>query len=341
MMKIYQVGGSIRDELLGEKPKDKDWLVVGSSPEEMIAEGFKPIGKDFPVFIHPISKEEYALARTEKKSGYGYKGFTFYFGKDVTLEEDLSRRDFTMNAIAKDEDGKLIDPFNGLKDIKAGIFRHVSDAFLEDPLRAIRIARFKTYNHLKDFKIDDLTQKMLLKISASGELEKLSKDRVWIEIERSLQSPHASMFFRLLIDFKLHEPWLSNLSNSECNNQTSAEIKWAELESKNNFQLGESLPVPNNFKIHVQLLKALLECQQESPEDNLIKSIERINFHRNMNEINALLELEALSKNRDFISRLGKNILEEDFTALKEAGKDEVRNVKLHLIKQAIKKTYA
>ena len=154
-MKIYQVGGSIRDELLGEVPKDKDWLVVGSSPEEMIEEGYKPIGKDFPVFIHPISKEEYALARTEKKSGYGYKGFTFYFGKDVTLEEDLSRRDFTINAIAKDQDGKLIDPFNGTEDIKREIFRHVSDAFLEDPLRAIRIARFKTYTHLKHFKIDE------------------------------------------------------------------------------------------------------------------------------------------------------------------------------------------
>jgi len=215
-MKIYQVGGSIRDELLGEIPKDKDWLVVGSSPEEMIAAGYKPIGKDFPVFIHPISKEEYALARTEKKSGYGYKGFTFYFGKDVTLEEDLSRRDFTINAIAKDQDGKLIDPFNGTEDIKREIFRHVSNAFLEDPLRAIRIARFKTYTHLKHFKIDESTQEMLLKISASGELEKLSKDRVWIEIERSLRSPDASEFFTLLLKFKLHKPWLSSMSDSKC-----------------------------------------------------------------------------------------------------------------------------
>jgi tRNA nucleotidyltransferase/poly(A) polymerase len=340
-MKIYQVGGSIRDELLGEIPKDKDWLVVGSSPEEMIAAGYKPIGKDFPVFIHPISKEEYALARTEKKSGYGYKGFTFYFGKDVTLEEDLSRRDFTINAIAKDPDGKLIDPFNGIEDIERKVFRHVSDAFLEDPLRAIRIARFKTYTHLKHFKIDESTQEMLLKISASGELEKLSKDRVWIEIERSLRSPNASEFFTLLLNFKLHKPWLIYMSNSKCHDQNSAEIKWAELESKNNFKLGEKLPVPNNFKMHVQLLEAMLDCHQDSSEEDLIQSIERINFHRNMTEINALLNLEGLKKNKGFISKLGRHMLEEDFTTLKEASKDEVRNVKLHLIKQAITKTYA
>ena len=182
---------------------------------------------------------------------------------------------------------------------------------------------------------------MLLKISASGELEKLSKDRVWIEIERSLRSPNASEFFTLLLNFKLHKPWLSSMSDSKCNDQNSAEIKWAELESKNNFKLGENLPVPNNFKMHVQLLEAMLDCYQESSEEDLIQSVERINFHRNMTEINALLNLEGLSKNKDFISKLGKYILEEDFTTLKEASKDEVRNVKLHLIKQAITKTYA
>ena len=161
-MKIYQVGGSIRDELLGINPKDKDWVVVGSSPELMIKEGYKPVGKDFPVFIHPKSNEEYALARTEKKDGYGYKGFRFYHGADVTLEEDLSRRDLTINAIAKDPKGKLIDPFGGIDDVKNKKFKHVSPAFLEDPLRAIRVARFKTYPHLKDFEINESTKKMLL-----------------------------------------------------------------------------------------------------------------------------------------------------------------------------------
>ena len=124
-MKIYKVGGAVRDSLLGVRSADNDWVVIGSSPEEMVADGFKPIGKDFPVFLHPDTSEEYALARTEKKSGTGYHGFIFYFGKDVTLEEDLSRRDFTINAIAEDEEGNIIDPFNGQHDIKNKLFRHV------------------------------------------------------------------------------------------------------------------------------------------------------------------------------------------------------------------------
>ena len=167
-MKIYEVGGAVRDTLLGTKPNDKDWVVVGSSPEEMTALGFKPIGKDFPVFLHPETKEEYALARTERKSGHGYHGFNFYFGKDVTLEEDLSRRDFTINSIAKDDKGNFIDPFSGINDIKNKIFRHVSDAFSEDPLRAIRLARFKTYDHLKDFTIHSKTEELLRKIVKSN-----------------------------------------------------------------------------------------------------------------------------------------------------------------------------
>jgi len=340
-MKIYQVGGSIRDELLGQTPKDKDWLVVGSSPEEMINKGFKPIGKDFPVFIHPDSKEEYALARTEKKSGYGYKGFTFYFGKDVTLKEDLSRRDFTINAIARDKDNNLIDPFDGIKDIESKTFRHVSDAFLEDPLRAIRIARFKTYPHLKDFVIAKATEEMLTTISKSNELGTLSKDRIWIEIERSLQSKYASDFFKLLLKFNLITPWLERLTNPDCSDDNSAEIKWAELEAKNNFELGKNVPVPNNFKLYVGLLKSLIECEENLPENDLITCIEKLNFHRNEKEIIGLLNLKILSSNKDFIANLASNVLAEDFTSLKEVSKNEVKNVKLHLIKKAIKNTYA
>ena len=166
-MKIYKVGGAVRDSLMGLKSSDKDWVVVGSSPEEMISNGFKPIGKDFPVFLHPETNEEYALARTEKKTGTGYGGFTFYYGKDVTLEEDLSRRDFTINAIAQDDAGVIIDPFDGQDDIKNKLFRHVSDAFFEDPLRAIRLARFFSYDHLKDFDIDASTIECIQKIVSS------------------------------------------------------------------------------------------------------------------------------------------------------------------------------
>ena len=143
-MKIYQVGGSIRDEYLGITSKDRDWVVVGSSPEAMIAAGYKPIGEDFPVFLHPETAEEYALARTEKKIAHGYKGFEFYYSPDVTLEEDLMRRDLTVNAIARDHEGNIYDPFNGIEDLNNKVLRHTSEAFIEDPSRALRLARFKS-----------------------------------------------------------------------------------------------------------------------------------------------------------------------------------------------------
>ena len=159
-MKIYLVGGAVRDQLLGKEPKEKDWVVVGSSPDEMIAKGFKQVGKDFPVFIHPKSGEEYALARTERKSGHGYTGFNFDTNSNVSLEEDLERRDLTINAIAQDDSGNLIDPFGGQKDILEKKLRHVSDAFSEDPLRVLRIARFKS--DLDNFEI---TKETLIKIN--------------------------------------------------------------------------------------------------------------------------------------------------------------------------------
>ena len=204
-MKVYKVGGAVRDKILGIAPVDNDWVVVGSSPEEMISSGFKPIGKDFPVFLHPETNEEYALARTEKKDGYGYQGFNFYFGKDVSLEKDLSRRDLTINAIAEDQNGVLIDPFNGINDIENKIFRHVSSAFSEDPLRAIRVARFKSYEHLNEFNLASNTNSALKGIVESEEISKLSMDRLWSEIIRALQNTHSSDFFKMLVDFKMHK----------------------------------------------------------------------------------------------------------------------------------------
>ena len=160
-MKIYLVGGALRDKFLNIPVKDKDFVVVGSSPEEMIKNGFKPIGKDFPVFLHPKTKEEYALARTEKKIGVGYHGFKFYTSPQVSLEEDLKRRDLTINAIAQDENGKIYDPYNGQIDIKKRVLRHVSDAFIEDPLRILRAARFSTLD--KKFEIHKDTLSLLKK----------------------------------------------------------------------------------------------------------------------------------------------------------------------------------
>ena len=247
-MKIYEVGGAVRDALLDKKAKDKDWVVVGSSPEEMISNGFKPIGKDFPVFLHPTSKEEYALARTERKTGHGYHGFNFYYGKEVTLEEDLLRRDLTINAIAKDSDGNIIDPYGGRDDIKKKIFRHVSDAFSEDPLRAIRLARFHTYEHLKDFTIHESTEKMLEKIVSSGEIANLSPDRIWNETHRALTSENPNIFFKVIIKYKMHSPFFNKLRVPICDTSSNDLVRWAELQVNNDFSLGDNLPVPNEHK---------------------------------------------------------------------------------------------
>tara|TARA_B100000614_G_scaffold257707_1_gene278456 strand:+ start:69 stop:1148 length:1080 start_codon:yes stop_codon:yes gene_type:complete len=192
-MKIYLVGGAVRDKLLGIEPKERDWVVVGSSAQEMKKNGFKQVGKDFPVFIHPKSGEEYALARTERKAGHGYTGFEFDANSDVTLEEDLERRDLTINAIAEDESGELIDPFRGEEDIKNKRLRHVSNAFSEDPLRVLRLARFMV--KFPEFSVVPTTMDMVKKIVDSGELAYLTGERVWLEIYKS---NHIGRFYTQL-----------------------------------------------------------------------------------------------------------------------------------------------
>jgi len=194
-MEIYLVGGAVRDKLLGKPGKDNDWVVVGSTPQEMEAQNFKTVGKDFPVFLHPETKEEYALARTERKSGKGYKGFTFHTSTDITLEEDLARRDLTINAIAEDHSGKLIDPFNGKRDIEDKILRHVSPAFVEDPLRVLRVARFAAR---LGFRIAPETMALMNEISESGELETLVPERVWNELEQAMGETYPSRFILVL-----------------------------------------------------------------------------------------------------------------------------------------------
>ena len=194
-MQIYQVGGAVRDGLLGIEVKDRDWVVVGSTPEEMTALGYKTVGRDFPVFIHPDTGEEYALARTERKTGPGYRGFVFDTSGEITLEQDLQRRDITINAIARDENGNLIDPFNGRKDLEAKIIRHVSAAFVEDPLRVLRVARFAAQ---LNFPIADETQSLLKELSAANELETLAPERIWLETEKALQTPQPLRYFEVL-----------------------------------------------------------------------------------------------------------------------------------------------
>ena len=194
-MKTYLVGGAVRDKLLGLPVKDRDWVVIGATPKKMIEEGFEPIGENFPVFLHPKTKEEYALARTERKSGKGYKGFVFYSSPKVTLEDDLKRRDLTINAIAEDENGELIDPYGGEADLKNGILRHVSPAFVEDPLRVLRIARFAA---CFGFKIADETIKLLHIISKSNELDTLTPERVSSEMEKALAGKYPTRFILAL-----------------------------------------------------------------------------------------------------------------------------------------------
>ena len=188
----YLVGGAVRDKLLNRPIKDEDYLVVGASVEQMIKLGYHQVGKDFPVFLHPKTKAEYALARTERKQGQGYTGFSCYFAPDVTIEQDLLRRDLTVNAMAMDQNGNIIDPYNGQNDLNARILRHVSDAFIEDPLRVLRVARFAARYHKYGFTIADETLNLMQEISASGELKCLTPERVWQEMQLSLADGGAN-----------------------------------------------------------------------------------------------------------------------------------------------------
>ncbi len=194
-MKIYRVGGSVRDELLGLEVKDHDYVVVGADPDEMVRLGFRPVGKDFPVFLHPQTNEEYALARTERKTGRGYKGFTVYASRDVTLEQDLARRDLTINAIARDDHGNLIDPYRGGEDLKRGVLRHVSAAFTEDPVRVLRVARFTARFA---FEIAPETMQLMRKMVANGEVDHLVPERAWQELARGLMEARPSLMFEAL-----------------------------------------------------------------------------------------------------------------------------------------------
>ncbi len=195
-MRTYVVGGAVRDQLLGLPVQDRDHVVVGATPDEMTALGFTPVGQDFPVFLHPQTREEYALARTERKSGRGYKGFTVYAAPDVTLEEDLRRRDLTINAMALDEAGRLIDPYGGQADLQAKVFRHVSEAFAEDPVRILRVARFAA--RFTDFSVAPETLALMRKIIGAGEVDALVPERVWQELSRGLMEKQPSRMFRVL-----------------------------------------------------------------------------------------------------------------------------------------------
>ncbi|MBF6058180.1 multifunctional CCA addition/repair protein [Thiomicrorhabdus heinhorstiae] len=195
---VYLVGGVVRDRLLGIEVYDRDWVVVGATPQMMLDAGFEQVGKDFPVFLHPQTKEEYALARTERKAGKGYHGFTVFAEPSVTLQEDLIRRDLTINAMAQDEDGQIIDPYNGQADLEKRLLRHVSAAFSEDPLRVLRVARFAAKLSPFGFQLADETRQLMSEMTSAGELEALTPERVWQEVVKVLNSAEPSLFFKVL-----------------------------------------------------------------------------------------------------------------------------------------------
>ncbi len=199
-MEIYLVGGAVRDEQLGLVVKERDWCVVGATPDDLLSEGFRRVGKDFPVFLHPETNEEYALARTERKTAAGYHGFEFHTSPDVTLEDDLSRRDLTINAMARDGDGNLIDPFDGVSDLEHRWLRHVSDAFSEDPVRILRAAKFKARFASLGFKLADETLALMREMVSSGEADALQPERVWQETEAALAGPDPHIYFQVLRD---------------------------------------------------------------------------------------------------------------------------------------------
>lgn len=213
MVKTYLVGGAVRDALLGLRAAERDWVVVGSTPDEMLDKGFKQVGASFPVFLHPKTAEEYALARTERKHGHGYHGFRVDFHAGVTLEEDLQRRDLTINAIAQDEKGNFFDPYGGQKDLEKRLLRHVSGAFVEDPLRVLRVARFAARFADFGFRVHETTLALMREITLSGELQHLAAERVWREFERAMATQKPSEFINVLREVEALEVLLPEVNN--------------------------------------------------------------------------------------------------------------------------------
>jgi tRNA nucleotidyltransferase (CCA-adding enzyme) len=302
-VKAYIVGGAVRDELLGLPVKDRDWVVVGATPEEMIAKGFRPVGKDFPVFLHPATKEEYALARTERKSGRGYKGFTVHAAPDVTLEDDLRRRDLTINAIAKDESGKLIDPFGGQEDLRSGVLRHVSEAFSEDPVRILRVARFAARF---SFSIDKNTLKLMRKMVASGETDSLVPERVWQEVAKGLSEEHPERMFQVL-----EASGLKLLPKPKVPLQGSLPVRFAllawPLDEKDVEALCKRLRAPNEVCELAMLACGYREQLKGAKKpDELLDLLKRTDAFRRPERFAQLLEVARLSAPKADLARLEK-----------------------------------
>ena len=375
-MQIYLVGGAIRDRLLGlPTPYEKDWVVVNGTPDELITQGYIKVGKSFPVFIDPESGEEYALARTERKTGEGYHGFEFDAGPNVTLEEDLSRRDLTINAIAENQDGELIDPFNGQKDIANKTLRHVSDAFQEDPLRVLRIARFKAKLSPLDFVIAEETKTLINEIVDRGELSSLVPERTWLETEKVLKGVGFNEYFKTLIEFKALEDTYPDLTGLDVDffshpiiqkaayEDHSKQFRFASIfyalikEGKKNTKdklesMQKNMRFANAYKDMPMLLINSVELIQSDPykysAEHLLTILEKLDALRQPNNLEEILNLLMLDADENFIQK--KNLLQLSLglvknikvNNLKESGLEgseiarKIREIRLMAIKKEI-----
>ncbi|CAM4325924.1 CCA tRNA nucleotidyltransferase [Bordetella muralis] len=307
-LQVYIVGGAVRDALLGLPAGDRDWVVVGATPEDMARRGFTPVGGDFPVFLHPRTKEEYALARTERKSGRGYKGFTFYTGADVTLEQDLQRRDLTVNAIACTPDGHLHDPLNGVHDIQARVLRHVGDAFAEDPVRILRLGRFAA--RFGDFAVADETLALCRRMVAAGEADALVAERVWKELSRGLQAKTPSRMLQVLAQSDALARVMPELqqidivgSDLDRASQTPLAVagRYALLcrLTPERDALSRRLRVPTECADQARLLPVLLDSFDAADEDAQLRLIEQTDALRKPERFIALLQTAAIVHDGD------------------------------------------
>jgi len=293
--KVYVVGGAVRDTLLGLEGADRDWVVVGARPEQLIEAGFKPVGQDFPVFLHPQTREEYALARTERKTAPGYRGFVFHAAPDVSLEEDLERRDLTINAMAQAADGRLIDPFGGQRDLANRVLRHVGPAFSEDPVRILRLARFAA--RFGDFRVDPETQKLLGTMVDAGEVDALVPERVWQELARGLMERQPSRLFEVLHGCgalarllpELNRVWNDRLGrriDEAASNDEPLDVRWALLtidltsteDSSGAEAMAQRLRVPAELRAMAQLVareRGSIERASDLSANAVLETIER------------------------------------------------------------------
>lgn len=349
-MKIYLVGGAVRDKILNLPVLEKDYVVVGSSPDEMIKKNYKPIGKDFPVFLHPHSKEEYALARTEKKTGIGYKGFKFYTDPNISLEQDLYRRDLTINAIACDENDNFIDPYGGIKDINKKILRHVSDAFSEDPLRILRIARFQA--KLVDFKIAGETEMLLKQMVASGELHSLSFERVIIELKKTFKLKQGFIFFQVLEKVDALNKIFDLGSNKKISHlikpffdieifyELDFSILWLYFQIKFNLKFNSNFKVcfskknQTLVKLFFKVRNNLMHLKQLKIYElhDLLKTIgfygnnKQIDFLFELSELDSIYEKEDFHANHTFFKELSLYFASKNITIPKNLSNAEISN---------------